>query len=406
MLLFIFRIVFFVFCIGVFSAFYNFATLARSVRQSLDDTSLLKKMAGLSEEELGFFDARINEIANSRQFNGQILIARNGNILFNRTFGYSDFRNAIPVTHNTQFQLASITKTFTATAVLLLHQQGILHIDSLVTAYIPEFPYNNITVRNLLNHTSGVQNYMWVMERYWNQGRLANNEDMLRTFIRLRRPLDFSPGTRFAYSNTGYAFLATIIERVSGQRFPEFMEQHIFAPLQMHNTLVLDPIRGGIPANRAMGFRTTRSGKAVFSQSPHDGVMGDKGIFSTAADLYKWDRAIASNQLLSGQFWNSAFDRAVLANQNTIEYGMGWRIQNFLDQRIIHHPGRWSGFRTSFKRFIDSDATLIILANNNMNISTMVHELQQVIFHREIANNPGIPLPAETEQEAAGSNMQ
>jgi len=406
MLIFIFRIVFFVFFIGFFSAFYNFVTLARSVRESVDDASMLKKMAGLSEEELVFFDTRINEIVKSRRFNGQILIARNGNILFNRTFGFSDFRNATPVTHNTQFQLASITKTFTATAVLLLHQQEMLHIDSLVTTYIPEFPYNNITVRNLLNHTSGVQNYMWVMERYWNQDRLASNEDMLRTFIRLRRPLDFSPGTRFAYSNTGYAFLATLVERVSGQKFPEFMEQHIFAPLQMHNTLVLDQSRGLRPANRALGFRSTRSGKAIFSQSPHDGIMGDKGIFSTAADLYKWDRAIATNQLLSNQLWNSAFNRAVLANQNTIEYGLGWRIQSFLDQRIVHHPGRWSGFRTSFKRFIDSDATLIILANNNMNISTMVDELQQVIFHREIANNPGIPMPAETEQEAAGSHME
>lgn len=406
MLIFIFRIVFFVFCIGLFSTFYNFTTIARSARESVDDASLLNKITSLSEEELDFLDTRINQIATSKQFNGQILIARYGNILFNRTFGFSDFRNATPVTHNTQFQLASITKTFTATAVLMLHQQGMLHIDSLVVAYIPEFPYTNITVRNLLNHTSGVQNYMWIMERYWNQTRLAGNEDMLRTFIRLRRPLDFSPGTRFAYSNTGYAFLAILVERVSGQRFPQFMEQHIFVPLQMHNTLVWDPSHGLKPSNMALGFRSTRSGKAIISQSMHDGIMGDKGIFSTAADLYKWDRAIATNQLLSSQLWNSAFDRAQLANQNTIEYGLGWRIQSFLDQRIVHHPGRWSGFRTSFKRFIDSDATLIILANNNMNISTMVHELQQVIFHREIANNPGIPMPAETEQEAAGSNME
>ena len=400
---FLFRVVILLLSIGFFSAFYNFATLGRAVRQSFDDVSLVDAMSGFSEEELEFFDTRISELIQTRNFNGQILVARNGNILFNRTYGYADFRTKAPITHETQFQLASITKTFTAAAVLLLHQQGHLHIDSLVVSYIREFPYNTITVRNLLNHTSGVQNYMWIMERYWKTNRLATNEDMLQTFIRLQRPLDFVPGTRFAYSNTGYAFLALIVERVSGQRFPDFLQQHIFAPLHMHNTLVKDPINGLNPANRAMGFRQTRSGHVLVLQSPHEGVVGDKGIFSTAVDLFKWDRAIASNQILAEHLWSEAFNRSVLANQNTVNYGLGWRLQSFLEQRIVHHPGRWSGFRTAFKRYIDTDATLIVLSNNSMNVGTLAQELQQVLFHND-KTNPGSETVAEEEdQERAAS---
>lgn len=407
MVFFVIRVVLFLLFIGIFSAYYNFTTLGKATSLShIGIENISDKTARFSEEELVFFDSQISEIVRNRQFNGQILVARDGNILFNQSFGVSDFRNAVPINHQTQFQIASITKTFTAAAVLLLQQRGLIHIDSLVTRYMPDFPYPNIRVRNLLNHTSGLQNYMWVMEQYWNQDRLATNEDMLRTFVRQKRPLDFAPGTRFAYSNTGYAFLALLIERVSGTKFSMFMQQNIFEPLQMHNTLVFDPSNGFTPANRASGFRNSRRGRVIIGQSSHDGITGDKGIFSTAADLFIWDRAIATNQLLSNQEWSAAFERSILANQNTVDYGLGWRLHTFLNQRIVHHPGRWSGFRTSFKRFIDSDATLIVLANNNVNIVPMVSELQQVLFHRELASNLDAQIPEEPELELESTPQQ
>jgi len=312
----------------------------------------------------------------------------------------------VPLTHQTPFQVASITKTFTAAGILILHQQEMLHIDSLVVHYIEEFPYRNITVRHLLNHTSGIQNYMWVMERYWSHSSMPTNQDMLQTFIRQQRPLDFAPGTRFSYSNTGYAVLAMVIERVSGERFPDFMRNKIFTPLRMFDTYVHD-VHAGNPlvSTRAYGFRPVRGGHILIQPVSHDGVMGDKGIFSTAADLFKWDRAITSNELLSPSLWEMAFEKTRLQNENTINYGLGWRLQTFLDQRIVHHPGRWGGFRTSLKRFIDSNATLIVLSNTSMNLSGLIENVQEILFQRELVQNPGTELSAEGELDGVSEGV-
>jgi CubicO group peptidase (beta-lactamase class C family) len=341
-----------------------------------------------SEEDIQYFDDEITNLLLRSRFNGHIFVARHGTILYDRSFGFSDFRNSTPVSQETPFQLASITKTFTATAVLMLHQDEKLHIDSLVVNYIPEFPYPNITVRHLLNHTSGLQNYMWVMERFWTNSRMPNNEEMLQTFIKQRRPLDFSPGTRWAYSNTGYAILGLLVERVSGQPFSDFMREQIFDPLKMHNTFVYDVHNETKPETRAYGFRPNRGRFVHVPDVSHDGVMGDKGIFSTTADLYKWDQAIYRHELLSPDLWELAFEKAQLRNDSTVNYGMGWRLQTFLDHRIVHHPGRWNGFRTSFKRFIDDGATLIILANNNMDIASLIDNMQKIIFHKELLMIP------------------
>ncbi|MEE4177100.1 MAG: serine hydrolase domain-containing protein [Bacteroides sp.] len=376
-------------------------------RASGPDLSTLEvaeeKTYQFSEEELGYFDEEITSLMLRTRFNGQVFVARHGTILYNRCFGFSDFRNSTALTEETPFQLASISKTFTSTAVLLLHQEGKLNIDSLVLNYIPEFPYPDITVRHLLNHTSGLQNYMWVMERYWTQSRMPSNEDMLATFIKHKRPLDFVPGTRWAYSNTGFAVLGLLVERVSGQRFPDFLQARIFQPLGMLNTFVYDVHQDHQPEQRAFGFRPARGRYAFIPDVSHDGVMGDKGVFSTAADLYKWDQAIYRNELLTPELWHLAFEKARLKNTNTVNYGMGWRLQSFRDHRIVHHPGRWNGFRTSFKRYIDDDATLIILSNTNQNIASLVDRMQEIIFSRELLMEPDLLDVIEDENEAMQS---
>ena len=356
-----------------------------------------------SEEELNYFDEEITGLMLRTGFNGQVLVARHGTIVYNRCFGFADFRNNTAVTEETPFQLASISKTFTATAILLLHQEGKLHIDSLVMNYIPEFPYPDITVRHLLNHTSGLQNYMWVMERFWTQGRMPDNEDMLATFIKHKRPLDFVPGTRWAYSNTGYAVLGLMAERVSGQRYPDFLRERIFQPLGMLNTFVYDVHQAMNPEHRAYGFRPGRGRHYFIPDVSHDGVFGDKGVYSTAMDLYKWDQAIYRNELLSPELWQMAFERATLKNTNTVNYGMGWRLQFFMDHRIVHHPGRWNGFRTSLKRYIDDEATLVVLSNNNRSIAGLVERMQEIIFHRELMTTPELLEVIEDENEAMES---
>jgi len=336
-----------------------------------------------SEEEIEYIDNRITRLLIEQNFNGNVLIARYGSLIYERSFGFSHFNRAEPMNIETTFQLASITKTFTGTGILLLQQDGLLNVNDTVKKHIPEFPYDNITIRHMLNHTSGLQNYMWLAERHWRKNTLPNNEDILTLFINHRRPLNFSPGHRFEYSNTGYVFLALIIERVSGQSFAEYIHQHIFEPLEMNRSFVYDLHNPPEIENRAYGFRQWRGSHIIIPDDKLDGPLGDKGIFSTVGDLFKWDQALYRSTLLPSEVWKQAFAYGRLNNDSTVNYGFGWRLQDYLDKKIVHHPGRWHGFRTSFKRFIDDHTTLILLSNNNRSIAGIIEGIQDILYYDE-----------------------
>lgn len=337
-----------------------------------------------SEEELQYIDHQITNLLIDNRFNGNILIARYGMLIYERSFGFSSFRKAEPVTSSTTFQLASISKTFTSAAVLLLHHRGMIDINHKVKEYIPEFPYEDITIRHMLTHTSGLQNYMWQVERHWRKRAIPDNEDVLQLFLNHPRPLNFFPGQRFDYSNTGYVFLALLIERVSGESFGNFIHANIFDPLQMDRSFVND-LNNNPPEmeNRAYGYRQWRGQHILIPDDHLDGPLGDKGIFSTVHDLYKWDQALHRSELLPAELWQKAFAHATLSNDSLINYGLGWRLQYFLDKRIVHHPGRWHGFRTSFKRFVDDHTTIIVLSNNNRSILPVIEGIQNIIYYDE-----------------------
>ncbi len=338
-----------------------------------------------SPEEMAYIENRLTTHLLDIKFNGQVLVARYGRVIYNRSFGFADFRDNTPVNSRTSFQIASITKPFTATAVLLLQQQGKLNIDDLVARHVKEFPYKNVTIRHLLNHTSGLPNYFHFLPQIWKgKNSFPNNEDLLKAFTSRKRNLKFNPGTKFEYSNTGYAFLALLIERVSKQTYANFIKKNIFEPLEMHDSFVYNPGSKTTIKNRAYGFRQTRRGKVFAKDSELDGIMGAKGIFSTANDLYKWDMAIYQNKILAVNSWNSAFEPAVLANDSIVKYGLGWRLQSFAGSRVVHHPGWWAGFRTSFKRFIDNLGTIIILSNNDYSVANLVNKLQEIVFYKEL----------------------
>jgi CubicO group peptidase (beta-lactamase class C family) len=323
-------------------------------------------------------------------------------LIYERSFGFSHFNKAEPMNLETTFQLASISKTFTGTAILLLQKEGLLDVDDNVKEHIPEFPYDNITIRHLLTHTSGLQNYMWLVERNWRRSGKPNNEDVLKLFVNHRRPLNFSPGHRFEYSNTGFVFLALLIERVSGMSYAEYVHQHIFEPLEMTRSFVYDLHNPVEIDNRAYGFRQWRGSHIIIPDDNLDGPLGDKGIFSTVGDLFKWDQALYRSSLLPSDVWKQAFEHGRLNNDSTINYGFGWRLQNYLDKKIVHHPGRWHGFRTSFKRFIDDHTTLILLSNNNRNIAGVIEGIQDILYFEEkeiwMASKQMEPKEAEMEE--------
>ncbi|MFP4064369.1 MAG: serine hydrolase domain-containing protein [Bacteroidales bacterium] len=349
-----------------------------------------------SDDDLLFYRDTITELLLQHNFNGTVLLAKDETILFSRSFGFADFRNNTPLNPETPFQIASISKTFTAAAVLLLQEKGRLNIDDPVKTYIPEFPYEDITVRMLLTHTSGLHNYMYLVERYWKQETPPDNEDMLELFVRHQSGLNFRPGTRFGYSNTGYAFLGLLIERVSGKSYADFLKEHIFDPLGMPNTFAYDlHSHKQARSDRAYGFRRWGRAHLLIPDVDHDGVMGDKGIYSNIIDLYTWERAINNGELLPEHRWKEASDYTRLANNNPVRYGMGWRLQTFLDKKVVYHPGRWNGFRTSFRRYVEDNATLIILTNTNRDVTPFVRRLENILFMDEIA---GQRLLAGTEE--------
>ncbi len=380
--------VFFILSMLGFFMLYGLPASTRSPNPYMDiDLPLPVLPVPYSPAELKFYEDEFADLLTKHRFNGTVLVARRGMVIYRHAFGFADFRDKTPLTEDTPFQLASISKTFTATAILLLQQDGLLEIDDPVARHIPEFPYPQMTIRHMLNHTSGIQNYMWLVEHQWKQSRPPDNEDVLKLFIRHQRPVDFAAGTRFAYSNTGYAFLALVVERVSGTSFADFLKTRIFDPLEMRNSFAFNPYDTDVlPPGRALGFRPGRRSFLLYSDVRHDGVMGDKGLYSSVNDLYKWDQAIYRHALLSPGTWDEAFTPAVLQNLRTVDYGYGWRLQTFLDGRVVHHPGRWNGFRTSFKRFIDNQATLILLSNDGRNLGPVVDGMQKILFHQEIAN--------------------
>ncbi len=380
--------IFFLACaVGLlYIAFLSEATPVQTEQLLIEQHEVIAEGREFTDDELLFFKDTITQYLLAQRYNGSVLVAREGTVLMSRSFGFADFRNLTPLHQETPFQLASISKTFTAAAVLMLQQDNKLHIDDEVTLHIPEFPWPQITIRQLMNHTAGLQNYMWMIERYWNKPVRPNNEDMLDLFIKYPRGLNFRPGTRFSYSNTGYAFLGLLIERVSGVSYAEFMQEQIFDELNMQNTFVYNP-HCSIPMtnNRAFGFRRWGNRNIFIPDVHHDGVMGDKGIYSDIHDLFIWDRAISNGSLLPDSIWGEAFEYTRLSNNRTVRYGLGWRLQNYMDNHVVHHPGRWNGFRTSLKRFVDDDVTLIMLNNNSRDITHLINNIQKIIFHHEIA---------------------
>lgn len=355
------------------------------------------------KQELAFFNDTITSILEATSFNGSVLMAKKGEIIYDACFGYADIQNNTIIASDTPFQLASISKTFTAAAVLMLQNRGALSVDDRVAEHIPCFPYPDVTIRHLLNHTSGLPNYMYLVERYWEKQHPPTNEDMLNLFVDHYHHLNFRPGHRFRYSNTGYAFLGLLIERVSNQPFPDFLRKEIFEPLNMDHSFVYDVHQSdNNPAKRAFGFRRWRNTYIEIPDGQHDGIMGDKGIFSTARDLYLWDQAIAGNQLLPDSVWEKASGYTILENNLSVKYGMGWRVQSFRNKHVAYHPGQWSGFRTILMRFVEDDAVLIILNNTNRNISCVTDALQNMLFFNEPV--AGRPEPAEYDLRIASGS--
>lgn len=295
-------------------------------------------------------------------FNGNVLIAKQGKILYQNTFGWANhlLRDSLKIT--SQFELASVSKPLTATAVLKLWEEGKLSLDQTVDEFIPGFPYPNITVKQLLSHRSGLTSYMYFTDGLWpNKRKGMSNQDVIDLFIKHKPALYGKPDGRFFYNNTNYILLASIVEAVTGESFDVYMQEEIFKPVGMRNTAVYSTaVYEKIPTDVIGHDRVWR--RSVV-QDFQDGPMGDKGIYSTVQDLYLFDRALVEGRILSQATLDSAYVGRSTPAKQVFNYGYGWRTFDKGNDQVVYHTGWWHGFRSLYVRDLVNDVTIVLLTN-------------------------------------------
>jgi len=294
-------------------------------------------------------------------FNGGMLVAKNGNIVFEKYNGTGHLPGNDFITANTPLQIASVSKTFTAMAVLKLWQDGKLNIDDELSKYITTFNYPGVTIRSLLNHRSGLPNYLYFMEILgWDKKKSVTNEDVL-DFLTTKKELLKNIGTpnmHFTYCNTNYALLALLIENVTGKKFTDFLQQIFFTPLQMKNTFVYSPA-DSIKVNLSYDWR----GRLI-PLNYLDGVYGDKNIYTTPQDLLIWDRALSANKIFKPEILEQAYTPYSNEKPGIKNYGLGWRMNIYPDgKKMIFHNGWWHGSNATFIRLLKENATIIVIGN-------------------------------------------
>lgn len=326
-------------------------------------------------------DSLVEHCYNRLNFNGVVLVGDHGRIIYEKAVGTADFATHEQLTDTSIFQLASVSKQFTAMSIMMLKQQGKLDFDDPLEKYFPELPYPGITIRNLLNHTSGLPNYMWLVSDKWKKEYPPYNDEIIDLMAKYHPPVYFKPGKRFMYSNTGYMLLAAIVEKVSGLEFMDFADQNIFTPLHMYDTYVYCSSRTCQYKAHVPGYKPCRRGLYRVGPDPLDGSVGDKGVHSTVEDLYKWDQALYTEKLVRQDILAQAFTRGKLSNGKEIDYGFGFRIVDRDGKHLIYHNGLWNGFRSSIVRDVEDKLTVIVLNHTNSPAKhVVVNGIQSILY--------------------------
>ena len=326
---------------------------------------------------------------NVADFSGVVLVADNGKTIYNKAFGYRNFEDKTPLRVSDIFEMASVSKQFTAMIIMMLMEDGKLHYDDPVEKYIPGLPYRGITIRHLLNHTSGLPDYQAVMDQHWDKSKIAGNEENIEYLIQYHPKEHFLPGERFEYSNTGYMLLATIAEKASGEDFVELSRRRIFIPLGMTRTdlrtkkdklKLTDMAWGHLYVKEKEGYIHADSFPAFNYSIWLGNRKGPGRISSSAPDLLKWDQALYSGSLVKEQTISEAFAPARLEDGKFSAYGFGWMIGT--NPKKVYHTGDNPGYKTIIIRYVDTRQTLILLCNNahadfNSLVTGIEHALTQ-----------------------------
>ena len=335
---------------------------------------LVSNIGAVGEVDPAKIDAIFADLKSNTAPGGAVLVLKDGRAVFSRGYGVTDLRIFSKIDVHTNFRLASVSKQFTAMAVMLLVHDGKLRYDERLTDVFPDFPaYGGaISIRNLLNHTSGLQDYEDLMsaDNGASPQKIPQIEDAgVLALLKQQTTTKFVPGTKWEYSNSGYAVLARVVEKVSGRGFGQFLQERIFGPLKMQNTIAYERGKNEV-AHRAYGHTRTEAGWRETDQSPTSAVLGDGGIYSSLDDLAKWDEALWHHKLLSEMEMRPALTPAKLPagsgaglRDKRAKYGFGWFLDPYKGHARMWHFGETVGFRTAIQRFVDDKLTIIVLCN-------------------------------------------
>jgi CubicO group peptidase (beta-lactamase class C family) len=358
--------IFFIFCFGFLLASCFSKDPKKSIKEAPTHLHTVDaNFDSLSPYKASVYTAAIEQYYNEhleKGFNGAILVAKNGQVLFEQYKGYANFISKDSINEHTPFHLASISKTFTGMAVLKLWEEGKVSLDDTLQKYFPQLPYYGITIRMLLSHRSGLPNYLYFMDSIWDKHKEMTNEDVLNAMIQHHPAIHGTPDTRFEYCNTNFMLLALIVEKITGEPFPDYMKQNVFAPLGMNDTYIFS-------IKDTANYIPTWSVSKPFPMDPYDCTYGDKNVYSTVRDLFTWDKALYQHTFLKKSTLDMAFKPTSNEHPSMHNYGLAWRLFINNGDTVVYHNGKWHGTNTSFIRLIQDTATIIVLGNKeNSNI--------------------------------------
>lgn len=306
--------------------------------------------------------AKLFSSANKKGFNGNVLVAKKGKIIYRDSWGYADFSKKQQLSNSSRFQLASVSKQFTAIGIMLLQEQGKLSYLDPVQKFLPDFPYPNINIHLLLSHRSGLPNYTYFCDHFCkNRETPITNSEVLQLMSEKKPEAYFKPDKRFQYNNTNYCVLASIIEKVSGMSYREFVHKNLLEPAGMRETEVFSSAdQVEIPYSVKGHYANGRYVKYNYL----NGVVGDKGMYSTITDLFLWDKALSSGKILKRETLEQAFLPTSDIRKNGSSYGYGYRLRFLEDStKIVFHGGWWQGFKSCYMKIPKDDILIVVLTN-------------------------------------------
>lgn len=338
-------------------------------------------------------DEYLRENLKLERFSGSVLIAQKGQVLLSKGYGMANLELNIPNTPQTVFRLGSVTKQFTAMAILQLEERKVLNVADPVEKFLPGYPQGaRITIHHLLTHTAGIPNFTFFPE--YQKAKLQPSPPLKTIALFREKPLEFAPGEKFNYSNSGYILLTAIIVKASEKPYEQFLKENIFNPLKMENTGYDNSSR--VVKNRSRGY-SRRNDKIVNAPFIDMSIpAGAGGLYSTVEDLYLWDRSLTTDKLIG----RPALERMFTAFLNN--YGYGWEVTSQFGRKRLSHGGGIEGYSANFSRYPDDDVCIIVLSNYDFAPTAEIRDnLAAIVFGEKpklpssSVRTPGISGPRQ-----------